>query len=489
MSLVNTQNRVPTPINHRDQLVVKFGSELMQYLPYEPNDDQITLIATFAHFLFYGDARSVFLLNGYAGTGKTSLVGSIVKVLSKHGTKTVLLAPTGRASKVFSEYSGHTAYTIHRKIYRQNSYLNEAFALGENKHTDTLFIVDEASMIANNAGEGAVFGTGRLLDDLIHYVYAGRGCRLVLMGDVAQLPPVGQEESPALNEQVLRNYELIVYSLHLKAVARQASQSGILHNATILRQAMEGGVLGVPQLELEHFPDIETVTGEFLLEKISDSYDNSGQSETVIITRSNRRAAMFNRGIRGNILYCEEELVSNDMLLVSKNNYFWSADYDNIDFIANGDILRITRMWGEIEQRYGLRFANVTVQFPDHGNVEMDAKIILDTLVSDAPALTRQQNEQLFNAVFNELEGDKRSRYRKLKKNPYFNALQVKFAYAVTCHKAQGGQWSNVFIDMGAINADALNTLDFYRWLYTAITRARKQVYLINCPLRLTDCK
>ena len=483
MSLVNTQNKVPTPINNRDKLVQEFGRDLMQHLPYEPNDDQITLIAAFAHFLFHGDARTVFLLNGYAGTGKTSLIGSLVKVLSRRGVKTVLLAPTGRAAKVFTEYSGHTAYTIHRKIYRQNSYLNEAFALAENKHTDTLFIVDEASMIANNPGEGSMFGTGRLLDDLIHYVYAGHGCRLVLMGDAAQLPPVGQSESPALSDRVLQAYALTVYSMHLKTIARQAAQSGILFNATILRQVMESGVLCAPKLKLEQFPDIEAVTGEFLLEKISDCYDNDGQNETIIVTRSNKRAAQFNLGIRNSILYREEELVNEDMLLVSKNNYFWAADFDNLDFIANGDIVRITRVWGGIEQRYGLKFANVTVQFPDHENIEMDAKIILDALLSDAPALTRQQNKQLFDQIFNELSGDKRSRFMELKKNPYFNALQVKYAYAVTCHKAQGGQWRNVFIDMGAITAEALGTLDFYRWLYTAVTRARRHVYLINCQL------
>lgn len=483
MDLIKTRNEVPAPINNRDRLIVQFGTEVMQLLPYEPNDDQVTFMAAFAHFVFYGDKDAVFLLNGYAGTGKTSMVGGMVKALSLRGAKTVLLAPTGRAAKVFTEYSGHTAYTIHRKIYRQNSYLDSEFALAENKHTNTLFIVDEASMISNRLAENTFFGSGRLLDDLIRYVYSGQGCRLVLMGDSAQLPPVGQSESPALNAEVLHGYALTVYNIHLTAIARQAAQSGVLYNATILRQAMESGVLSAPKLATARFDDIDTVTGEFLLENIADCYDRDGMNETIIVTRSNKRATLFNLGIRNSILYRENMLVSDDMLLVSKNNYYWAADYDNMDFIANGDVMRITRVWGETEQRYGLNFANVTVQFPDHGGIEMDAKIIVDCLTSDAPGLTNAQSENLYNQVMNELSGDKQSRYKMLKKNPYFNALQVKYAYAVTCHKAQGGQWRNVFVDMGGIMPDAFTTLDFYRWLYTAVTRARNRVCLINCTL------
>ncbi len=483
MDLVNTHNSTPVPVDGRDRLIADFAGEVMAQLPYEPNSDQLTLIAALAHFLYYGDPRAVFLLNGYAGTGKTSMIGGIVKALGGRGVKTVLMAPTGRAAKVFAEYSGHSAYTIHRKIYRQTGYLEAGFGLAENKHTDTLFIVDEASMISNSPGDSATFGTGRLLDDLIHYVYSGRGCRLVLMGDAAQLPPVMQSESPALNAQVLQGYGLTVYNLHLKTIARQAAQSGILYNATILRQVMESGVLSAPRLELKRFDDIDAITGEFLLETISDCYDRDGMSETIVITRSNKRATLFNLGIRNSLLYREEELVTGDMLLVSKNNYYWAADYEQMDFIANGDVVRVTRVWGEVEHLHGLSFANVTIQFPDHGDLEMDAKIILDCLVSDTPGLTQAQSERLYQEVLAEYTGDKRTRYREMKKNPYFNALQVKYAYAVTCHKAQGGQWRNVFVDMGSIMADAFTTLDFYRWLYTAITRARERVYLINCPL------
>lgn len=483
MNGLKAENILPTTIDERDSRLQAFGTEVMQCLPYEPNDNQITLLAAFAHFIFYGTSSAVFLLNGYAGTGKTSMIGGIVKALTGRGVKTVLMAPTGRAAKVFSEYSGHTAYTIHRKIYRQDSYLSDSFTLAENKHTHTIFFVDEASMIANSNSESGAFGSGRLLDDLVRYVQSGKDCRLVLMGDGAQLPPVGQSASPALDDETLKGYGFTVYSVHLKTIARQAAQSGILHNATILRNTMEEGAVSEPRLELKAFDDIEAVTGEFLLENIADCYDTDGMNETIVITRSNRRAAMFNMGIRGSILYREEVLVNGDMLLVSKNNYYWTADYDNIDFIANGDIVKVMRVWGEIESRYGLQFANVTLQFPDHNNLEVDSKVIIDTLTSDAPALTAAQNEALYNGVMAELTGDKRSRYRELKKNPYFNALQVKFAYAVTCHKAQGGGWRNVFVDMGNIMPDALTSLDFYRWFYTAITRAQKRVYLINCPL------
>lgn len=467
-----------------DRLVREFATDVVNCLPFEPNAEQMGLLATFAHFMLYGQPMAVMLVNGYAGTGKTSMIGGIVRAFSERGRKTVLLAPTGRAAKVFTEYSGHTAYTIHRKIYRQNSYLSEGFSLAENKHTDTVFVVDEASMIANGGGaDTSVFGTGRLLDDLVHYVYSGTGCRLVLMGDVAQLPPVGQSESPALSPDFLRGYGLQVYSATLRQIARQAAESGILYNATILRSVMESGALSAPKLELQRFPDIDAITGEFLLETISDCYDRDGMEETTVVTRSNKRASLFNRGIRGSILYREDELVAGDMLLVSKNNYYWAADYEQIDFIANGDVLRVKRVWGEVERRYGLRFANVTVELPDHAGTEMDVKIILDCLGSDTPALTRAQSDRLYTDAMAELSGDKRTRYRELKKSPYFNALQVKYAYAVTCHKAQGGQWQSVFVDMGSIMPDAFTQLDFYRWLYTAITRARSRVYLINCPL------
>jgi len=470
-------------IDLNDGPIGDFYQDVLELLPYEPNIDQTEAFAAFAHFLFYGSERSVFMLNGYAGTGKTSLMGAIVQALSRRGVKVVLLAPTGRAAQVLMEYSHHTALTIHRKIYRQDSYLSEGFGLAENKYTNTVFIVDEASMIANTSNEGAMFGTGRLLDDLIGYVYNGMGCKLMLMGDSAQLPPVGQAESPALNSEVLKSYGLTVYDVTLTQIARQAADSGILQNATLVRNILISDNLVAPKLQLDQYADVEAITGEFLLETLSDAYDRDGQEQTIVITRSNKRATLYNGGIRNSILYREDELTSGDMLLVAKNNYFWSRDYENLDFIANGDVMRVKRVWGNVENRYGLRFANVTVELPDHNNIEMDVKIVIDSLLSDTPALTLAQSENLYNDVLNECTGNKRERYRQMKEHPYFNALQVKFAYAVTCHKAQGGQWKNVFIDMGSIMPEALGTLDFLRWFYTAITRARDKVYLINCPL------
>lgn len=469
-----------------DKRTIQFGMEVIGNLPYDPNPDQMLLIAQFGKFMFHSLGDAAFLLGGYAGTGKTSMTGAIVKTLTERNIKCVLLAPTGRAAKVFSEYSGHTAYTIHRKIYRQNAYGSEAFSLADNRHTGTFFIVDEASMISNSSGEGSAFGTGQLLDDLIHYVYSGADCRLVLIGDRAQLPPVGQTDSPALSRAVLQSYGLTVYEAFLADTRRQSAQSGILSNATLLRNMMQQTPLQKPVLNFSPYTDIQSISSEFLLEEISDCYGTDGLAESIVITRSNKRATLFNLGIRNQILFREDELVNGDMLMVSKNNYFWSEQYTEIDFIANGDIIRVVRTHGEVESRYGLRFANVTVEFPDHDNLEMDVKIVLDALTSDAPALSRMQNEQLFADVMNEFTGDKRTRYKQLKQHPYFNALQVKYAYAVTCYKAQGGQWQNVFIDMGYIAEEAFTRLDFFRWLYTAISRARKHVYLINCPLEST---
>lgn len=468
-----------------DDNMREFGNVVLSHLPYTPNKEQNLLIAALSFFCIASPDDSIMLINGYAGTGKTSLIGALVKALTECRRKTVLLAPTGRAAKVFSEYSGHSAYTIHRKIYRQKNYSPEYgnFQLAENKHTDTFFIVDEASMIPNSSVEGAVFGTGCLLDDLVHYVYSGVRCRLILLGDNAQLPPVGFNGSPALSVEHLESYGLKVYVSYLTQTARQAEESGILYNATSLRRNMENaGGLEKPCFRLSCFDDIEVLSGEYLSEKIGDCYGKDGLGETIVITRSNKRAVMFNTGIRNQILYREDELVSGDMLLVAKNNYFWSEQYEELDFIANGDVARVSRVKG-VFKMYGFRFADVTLEFPDHNNVEMDAKVILDGLFSDSPALNREQNERLFHEIYSELEGDKRTRYKAMKQNEFFNALQVKYAYTVTCHKAQGGQWKNVFIDMGYIPEDAFTTLDFYRWLYTAVTRARSHVYLVNCPL------
>lgn len=451
-------------------------------LPYDPNRQQHELLQMLAAFVLDEHNDTLFLLRGYAGTGKTSLVGALVKALAQLQSKVVLLAPTGRAAKVFARYAGHPAYTIHRRIYRQKSYSPdmEGFLVGENLAKHTLFIVDEASMIANSSGEGAVYGTGRLLDDLVEYVYSGEHCRLILLGDTAQLPPVGQERSPALDAAVLKGYGLTVWEYELREVARQAAESGILSNATRLREEMEQVPLPMPRLRVKGFPDVEALSGEYLVERISDSYDRVGLDETIVITRSNKRANIFNQGIRNQILYREEELTAGDLLLVAKNNYFWGKEYKEIDFIANGDVARVVRVARRTEL-YGFHFADVLLYFPDR-EVEMDARILLDTLSSDSPSLTREQQEALFTQVMADYYDltTQREKFKRLKTDPWFNALQVKYAYGVTCHKAQGGQWKHVYIDMGYIQQGAALSLDFYRWLYTAFTRATEKVWLVN---------
>lgn len=450
-------------------------------LPYDPNREQRELLQMLADFVLDERADTLFLLRGYAGTGKTSLVGALVKVLTQLQRKVVLLAPTGRAAKVFSRYASHPAYTIHRRIYRQKSYSPdmEGFLVGENLMKHTLFIVDEASMIANSAGDGTVYGSGRLLDDLMEYVYSGEHCRLLLLGDTAQLPPVGQAYSPALDAEILKGYGVSVREYELREVARQANELGILYNATRLRQNMELSPLPLPRLVLNGYPDVEPLSGEYLVERISDSYDRVGLDETIVITRSNKRANIFNQGIRNQILYREEELTAGDLLLVAKNNYFWGKEYKEVDFIANGDVAKVVRVLKRTDM-YGFRFADVLLYFPDL-EVEMEAKILLDTLSSDSPSLTREQQEQLFSQVLADYYDvtTKREKMKRLKVDPWFNALQVKYAYGVTCHKAQGGQWKHVYIDMGYIQPGTLS-LDFYRWLYTAFTRATEKIWLVN---------
>ena len=465
----------------------EIGIRILNQLPYEPNRQQMKLVAAFSRFVTDTEPRPAFVLSGYAGTGKTSLTSALVRSLSDIGIRTILLAPTGRAAKVFAAYSGHGASTIHHHIYQSRKFDPQAMAfnLKRNNFKNTYFIVDEASMISNHPGEYAVFGTGRLLDDLITYVYEGEGCRLILLGDVAQLPPVGYTDSPALSPEILHSYHLTVYSYTLTDVARQRHDSGILHNATTIRKIISSGELEPPVIRTKGYNDIEVITGEFLSEKIEECYDSDGIDETIIITRSNKRAVMFNQGVRGRVLYMESEICSGDMLLVAKNNYHWADNGDvEMDFIANGDVAIVKRMRSTSEL-YGFRFADVTLEFPDY-HCEFDAKIILDALYSDTPALSREQNERLLNNVMEDYADIPRraERFKKLKQDPYFNALQVKFAYSVTCHKAQGGQWKNVFIDMGYIPEEAYNNIDFYRWLYTSFTRAYGKIYLINPPLQ-----
>lgn len=465
---------------------LKIGEEMLRLLPYEPNGQQMELVAALSKFAADADDRSVFLLNGYAGTGKTTMLSAFVNALPVLRRKAVLLAPTGRAAKVLSGYSGRGAFTIHRKIYQSRRFNPEDphFAIANNSHKDTFFIVDEASMIANHPGEGSVFGSGCLLDDLITYVYSGDGCRLVLLGDVAQLPPVGYADSPALSPAVLSGYGLTVRNYSLTDVARQRKESGILFNATAIRRIIASGEYAPPVIRVSGFDDVEVVDGMELPERVEECYDKDGMEDTIIVTRSNRRAVMFNKGVRGSVLYMDAEITTGDMLLVAKNNYFWAEGYDDIDFIANGDVAVVKRIGGETSL-YGFRFADATLEFPDYNHTEVEAKIILDALYSESPALTRAQSDELYFRVMADYADipRKSDRYKALKKDPYFNALQVKFAYSVTCHKAQGGQWKNVFVDMGYIPEEAFGNVDFYRWLYTSFTRAYGKIYLISPPL------
>ena len=439
-------------------------------------------------FILSGDDRRVFLLCGYAGTGKTSLVAALVKTMEQLERRTVLLAPTGRAAKVFSSYSGRAAYTIHKWIYRQKSILNgSAFTLMENRAVNTLFIVDEASMIANEGASN--FGSGALLDDLVEFVYSGRGCSLLLLGDTAQLPPVGEELSPALSSTYLRSMFLNVSAVELTQVMRQLDGSGILQNATMLRHIIAGGGGALlPQIKLKGFADICRVQGEELIEAIESAYNSVGIDETIILCRSNKRANIYNEGIRRRILYREEELNRGDVLMIVKNNYYWREELgkqdktilEKIDFIANGDTAEIVYV-GSAEEMYGFRFADVTLSFTDYEDCELDVKIMLDTLTSESPSLTRNESETLFAAVWEDYPEirSKRKRMEEVRKNPYYNALQVKYGYAVTCHKAQGGQWKRVFIDQGYVTPDMAGP-DYYRWLYTAFTRASEKLYLVN---------
>ena len=461
------------------------GSLICANFTHEPTLQQLNVIKMWSEFLLSRDDNEIFLLTGYAGTGKTSLLGALVNVLKQLKQPVVLLAPTGRAAKVFSLYADAPAYTIHKKIYRQKSLMEmDSFQANVNLHKHTLFIVDEASMIANEGLAGSMFGTGRLLDDLIHFVYSCEGCRLLMVGDVAQLPPIGEEESPALMPEVLEGYNLHVRQATLTQVVRQVGESGILWNATRLRSLLQGGeVLEFPKMRVEGFPDVHVVPGEELLEVLQDSYYRCGQDETIVITRSNKRANIFNQGIRGRILGYEEELTCGDLVMVSKNNYFYKLnEEDGASFIANGDTAVVRRFRNE-RSFYGFRFADVTLQFPDYGNTEVEGTVLLDTLTSEAPSLTRAQQEQLFQAIWEDYPeiGNKRDRMKKIKEDIYYNALQIKYSYAVTCHKAQGGQWQHVFIDQGYITEERLSP-DYFRWLYTAITRATHQVYLINWP-------
>lgn len=460
----------------------------------EPTREQRAALATLGSFLADRSAQAVMVMRGSAGTGKTTLASAVVRTLKRLGQHLLLLAPTGRAAKVFSLNSGFAASTIHRKIYRQKEFSGD-FNLSYNTHADTLFLIDEASMIGVD-----------LLDDLVKFVYSGRNCRMVLIGDHAQLPPVGEEESPALSVSVLRMLGLDVYESELSEVLRQSQKSGILLNATRIRRMETDGLQGsgcgmqgiLPRIRFKGFTDIVRVSGRELIDALEQSYRQVGMDETMVITRSNKRANIYNMGIRNTILDREEQLESGDMLMVVKNRYIQGVagvkgaeEVAGVDFIANGDRARVLRVRHQREF-YGFHFADVWLQFPDYDNWEWQTTVITDSLTSEAPALTAEQQDLLYNKVMEDYADirPKSERIRRLKEDIYFNALQVKYGYAVTCHKAQGGQWAHVYVDQGPVesgNMGARELEDYIHWLYTAFTRATERLYLVNWPTSQID--
>ncbi len=449
---------------------------------FEATLGQKKIIDSLSESLADDDFSQIFVLNGYAGTGKTTLIAALVGALKEIGRKPVLLAPTGRAAKVLARYAGEKAHTIHKRIYRQrtNADYEQKFSLNLNPERGAVFIVDEASMLPDSPSSGALFGSGSLLEDLVQYVRSGRECRLILVGDSAQLPPVGADFSPALDAATLSRFGPVVYTT-LDEVVRQEAQSGILFNATLVRCMLEQGIYRIPHFEMG-FPDFEAIEGGDFLEKLQDCYDRYGRDETIVITRSNKRANRYNQGIRRNVLGAEEEIESGDMLMVVKNNYYYAGQNEDspMNFLANGDIARLRRL-RRFEEFYGFRFANAVLEFPDYGNAELECKILLDTIASESPSLTQEESTRLFYEVEKDYADlkSKLKRYKEIRENPHYNAVQVKFSYAVTCHKAQGGQWRAVFVDR-CLFGDEPMTRDMMRWLYTALTRATDRLYLVN---------
>ena len=453
-------------------------------IQHKPTDCQIEMANKLADFLTSKDSDSIFLLKGFAGTGKTTVLSALVNVLDQLQLKSVLLAPTGRAAKVLSWYSQKQSSTIHKKIYRQQSSADGSgrFMLDRNLHKNTIFIVDEASMISNLPQENNIFGSGNLLADLITFVGNGENCRLIISGDTAQLPPVGFSQSPALEQKELELFNLDVIECELDQVVRQSSRSGILENATLIRNLifLEDKPDGYWKIITRKYKDIKRLGGADLIEEISNCYNAFGYDETIIITRSNKRANKYNEGIRRTVLYREEQLSAGDLLMNVKNNYHWAKHSEELDFIANGDIAEVIKI-RKYEERFGFHFVNVTLRFIDYKDAEFDCKIILDTLTSESPSLSPSDQRKLYEEITQDYPEirNKRQLWDKIRENEYFNALQVKFAYALTCHKSQGGQWKAVFIDHGYL-IDEMIDREFLRWIYTAFTRPTEILYLVN---------
>ncbi|MFL5765709.1 MAG: ATP-dependent RecD-like DNA helicase [Bacteroidia bacterium] len=462
----------------------EFSSLLLKSFPFETTDGQRTLFTKLSSFIL-NSKDQIFVLKGYAGTGKTTAVRALVESLPALRGKTVLLAPTGRAAKVLSNYTGKQAFTIHKKIYFKKAGYEGGFSftLQQNMHSDTVFIVDEASMISSSGGlsESGRFGGGSLLDDLISYVFNGNNCKLILIGDTAQLPPVGLDVSPALDIEFLKASYYFQLDWHeLTEVVRQTENSGVLSNATAIRHQISAGENSKPHFQLD-FADVKRLGGDELEDALNEAYNKFGAEDTMVICRSNKRANIFNQQIRARIRWQENELSTGDYMMVVKNNYFWLPDESKAGFIANGDIVRLTSI-GKIQEMHGFRFADVRMKMIDYPDEpELETRLLLDTIMSEAPALSNEDNKRLYEAVSADYAdiADRRMRLKKVKEDGFFNALQVKFAYAVTCHKAQGGQWPCVFVEQGYLTDEMINT-EYLRWLYTAVSRASEKLYLVN---------
>lgn len=461
----------------------EFYSLIKQQFPFTPTTKQGIVLLQLSEFIFDKKANALYVLKGFAGTGKTTIVGTIVSNLWKAKKSAVLMAPTGRAAKVISNYSKKEAFTIHKKIYFPKKEKNGGvkFVLQPNKHKNTIFIVDEASMIPDAPSDSKLFENGSLLDDLMQYVYSGHQCKLLLIGDTAQLPPVKLDLSPALSEDLLSlNYNKDVIKMELDEVVRQDQDSGILVNATTLREAI-GYSSDTFKFDLEGFEDIvRLIDGYEIMDAINDSYSNLGNEETAIIVRSNKRANLYNQQIRERILFNENELTTGDYLMVVKNNYFWIKPTTEAGFIANGDIIEVLEIFN-IQELYGFRFAEVKVRMVDYPRMRpFETVLLLDTISAETPSLPYEESNRLYQEVMKDFENET-SKYRKflkVKNNQHFNALQVKFSYAITCHKSQGGQWNTVFVEQPYLP----NGIDreYLRWLYTAVTRAKEKLYLIG---------
>lgn len=472
----------------------EFISLILDRFGFEPTADQMNALQCFGQFLASRDEMPMMLMRGSAGTGKTSLVAAMVQTLVSLHQKAVLMAPTGRAAKVLSISSSLPASTIHRKIYRQKTMLGD-FNLNDNLHTDTLFVIDEASMISTFSMGETGFGSGNLLDDLIQFVYSGRNCRMLLIGDTAQLPPVGEDESPALIPEILYGYGATLFECDLSEVLRQEQESGILYNATAIRSLIQHEeATELPKLKFRGFSDIISLPGNEIIDTLSSSYSRVGIDDTIVITRSNKNATMYNNGIRAQVLDREELLERGDQVMIVKNRTLptlnstpstlnpkpSTLNTQQPSFIANGDKAIVVRV-RNFRELYGFHFADAILRFPDYDDFELDTIVLTDTLQSDAPALTQEQSNALFKAIEEDYADipRKADRMKAIREDAYFNAIQIKYAYAVTCHKAQGGQWSHVYIDQGYMTDDML-TPDYIHWLYTAITRGKERVYMVN---------